>query len=96
MTELIKTKRIAIWGAYDSIARRIMDECPGVKILDSNRKVTAAQLSTYDGLIILQGNTSHSSYWKIKATADAANVPYRQITRAVENTQRIYAEALKI
>ena len=96
MTELIKTKRVAIWGAYDSIARRIMDECPGVKILDSNRKVTAAQLSTYDGLIILQGNTSHSSYWKIKATADAANVPYRQITRAVENTQRIYAEALKL
>ena len=50
----------------------------------------------YDGLIILQGHTSHSSYWDVKKTANRAGVPYRQLDSTACNAERVFKEAIKL
>ncbi len=89
-------KKIPIWGARGSIERRIKEKCPDAILLSSDRDVPYAQMKNYDGLIILQGFTSHSAYWDVRDTAKRAGVPYRQLNKGTCNVEKIFREALKL
>lgn len=93
---LNQDKKIAIWGARGSIERRIKEKCPDAILLSSDRDVPSYQMKNYDGLIILQGFTSHSAYWDVRDTAKRAGVPYRQLDKGTCNVEKIFKEALKI
>lgn len=94
--ELNKEKRILIWGARDNVQHRILEKCPDAILLDSDRDVSSMQMRGYDGLIILQGHTSHSSYWDVKKTANRAGVPYRQLDSTACNAERVFKEAIRL
>ena len=75
---------------------RILEKCPDAILLDSDRDVSSMQMRGYDGLIILQGHTSHSSYWDVKKTANRAGVPYRQLDSTACNAERVFKEAIRL
>ena len=91
--EYIKTHRVLVWGCRDSHIRKMEREFPELTLM-GNRALTAGQLENYDFVVIRLDNTSHSTYYKVRATVDRSELPKCVMTKGENSPAHLVNKVL--
>lgn len=94
--KLLSGRKILVWGVRQRDADLLEDYKELVCFVTDKgqRNPDIKQVSAYDGIIIGTNHSSHSMYYDIKNTANAAGVPYVHMRKRDTNISKFY-EAVK-
>lgn len=88
--DIIKEKKLLIWGLRDTLVARYSKKYPEVSFVDSDHNFAPKEIKQYDMVIIKVDYTTHAKYWALKDMIKASGIPSRHVLKGQNNEMHIW------
>ena len=93
----LKGKRILVWGCRGDFCRKFDGKYKNITMIDTSArcvsKLSMAQLSVYDGVIIHTNSCSHSMYSGVISNVKGNGLPYIHMRKA-DNSDAVFRQSI--